>query len=181
MSKPLSPQQILAQETIKPQPEELPQPVEQPPEPPQPEPKKPPQFMTPPRPQPPSKIKEEGSAVVAKNLSPQMGTAPKFQQEMEIDELKFAVNDDTTLPALIHFGYRSEVDGVRYWGYIYDRWLRGSQGIGGLCRNHVIKLHAATAGGQNIESAKKPNVVARNIWNRDWKENAEAKGEIVNE
>lgn len=133
------------------------------------------------RPPPPSKTTEQGSVIVAKALAPQMGTSPEMLSNMEIDEFKFGVLDEGTLCSLSHFDYRARIDGIRYWGHFVPLWLRGSQGVSGLARRHVIQLHANTSGVQNVETAKKPNALARNLWNRNWKEKAESKGEIVDE
>lgn len=128
------------------------------------------------RPQAPAQIKEEGSVIVAKGLAEQLGTAPEMKAEMRIDERKMAVLDDATLAALSHFSYRFVYDGVRYWGHITEWWLTGSQGIGGLARRHILQALANTSGVQSIEKAEKPNVLARNIWDRNWREKAESQG-----
>lgn len=131
------------------------------------------------RPQPPQKVKEEGSVIVAKALAEQMGTSPEIKQQMRIDERKFAVIGDQTLAALSHFSYRYVYDQIRYWGHITEWWLTGSQGIGGLGRKHVLQLMANSSGVQSVDKAKKPNVIARNIWNKDWQKKAEMRGETV--
>lgn len=133
------------------------------------------------RPQPPQKIKEEGSVIVAKALSEQLGTSPEIKAEQRIDERKMAVLDDCTLAALSHFSYRYVYDGVRYWGHITEWWLTGSQGIGGLGRRHILQALANTSGVQSVDKAKSPNVVARNVWDRNWKEKAEQEGKVVEE
>ncbi len=129
-----------------------------------------PQFpMSTLRPQPPSASKEEGSVIVAK------------KSDMRIDERKMAVLSDTTLAALSHFSYRHVYDGVRYWGHITEWWLTGSQGIGGLGRRHILQALANTSGIQVMDKAEKPNAVARNIWDRNWKHKAEQEGKVVEE
>lgn len=131
------------------------------------------------RPQPPGTSKEEGSVIVAKALSEQLGTSPEIKAEMRIDERKMAVLTDTTLAALSHFSYRFVYDGVRYWGHITEWWLTGSQGIGGLGRRHILQALANTSGIQVMDKAEKPNAVARNIWDRNWKKKAEDEGKVV--
>lgn len=133
------------------------------------------------RPQPPQKIKEEGSVIVAKALAEQLGTSPEIKGEQRIDERKMAVLDDVTLAALSHFSYRYVYDGVRYWGHITEWWLTGSQGIGGLGRRHILQALANTSGVQSVDKAKSPNVLARNVWDRNWKEKAESEGKVVEE
>jgi hypothetical protein len=133
------------------------------------------------RPQPPAANKEEGSVIVAKALSEQLGTSPEIKAEMRIDERKMAVLTDKTLAALSHFSYRFVYDEVRYWGHITEWWLTGSQGINGLGRRHILQALANTSGVQVTEKADKPNAVARNIWDRNWKKKAEAEGKTVEE
>jgi len=130
--------------------------------------------MPPLRPQQQQKVKEEGNVIVAKELAGQMGTSPELKAQMRIDERKFAVLDDCTLAALSHFSYRYVYDEVRYWGHITEWWLTGSQGIGGLARKHVLQLMANSSGIQSVEKANKPNVIARSLWDRNWKQKAEA-------
>ena len=131
------------------------------------------------RPQPPTGAKEEGSVIVAKALAEQLGTSPELKSEMRIDERKMGVLSDTTLAALSHFSYRFVYDGVRYWGHITEWWLTGSQGIGGLGRRHVLQALANTSGVQVLDKAEKPNAVARNLWDRSWKQKAEKEGKVV--
>ena len=131
------------------------------------------------RPTAPKAVKEDGNVVVARELAGNLGTSPEIRQTMRIDERKFAVLDDVTLAALSHFSYRYVNDGVRYWGHIVEWWLTGSQGIGGLARRHVLQAIANSSGAQQMDKAKKPNALARNLWDRDWKDKAEAQGKVV--
>jgi len=133
------------------------------------------------RPQPHSKVKEEGNVVVAKALAEQLGTSPELKAQMQIDERKMAVLNPGTLSALSHFSFRHVYDGIRYWGHITEWELIGSQGIGGLARRHILQALANTSGVQSVEKAAKPNAVARNLWDRDWKKNAEQEGKVVDE
>jgi hypothetical protein len=131
------------------------------------------------RPQPPGASKEEGSVIVAKALAEQLGTSPEIKGDMRIDERKMAVLTDNTLASLSHFSYRFIYDGVRYWGHITEWWLTGSQGIGGMGRRHILQALANTSGIQVMDKAEKPNAVARNIWDRNWKKKAESEGKVV--
>lgn len=133
------------------------------------------------RPQPPQASKEQGNVIVAKSLAEQLGTSPELKSEMRIDERKMSVLSDTTLAALSHFSYRHVYDGVRYWGHITEWWLTGSQGIGGLGRRHILQALANSSGVQTVDKAKKPNAIARNVWDRDWKNKAEQEGKVVEE
>jgi hypothetical protein len=134
------------------------------------------------RPKPSPSVKEEGSVIVARELAGQLGTAPELRAQMRIDELKLSVlNNAATSVALSHFSYRYVYDGVRYWGHTVEWWLRGSQGVGGLARRHVLQAIANSSGIQSIEKAEKPNAVARNLWDRGWKEKAQKEGKVIQE
>lgn len=133
------------------------------------------------RPQPQKTEKKEGNVVVAEKLAEQLGTSPELKSQMRIDERKMAVLEDGTLAALSHFSYRFVYDKVRYWGHITEWWLTGSQGRGGLARKHILQALANTSGIQSVDKARKPNVIARSLWDRNWKEKAEASGQVVEE
>jgi len=132
------------------------------------------------RPKPSPAVKEEGSVIVARELAGQLGTSPEMRAQMRIDELKFSVlNNAATSVALSHFSYRYVYDGVRYWGHTVEWWLRGSQGVGGLARRHALQAIANSSGIQSIEKAEKPNPIARNLWDRNWKDKAAREGKVV--
>lgn len=133
------------------------------------------------RPHPQKPVKEDGSVIVAKGLAEQLGTAPEIKAQMRIDERKLAVLTPATLSALSHFAFRHVYDGIRYWGHTVEWELVGSQGVGGLGRRHILTAIANSSGTQAIEKAQKPNALARNIWDRDWKKKAEKEGKLVDE
>lgn len=137
------------------------------------------QPLTRPSQQKPSQ--ETGSVIVAKALAAQLASSPEFLYSMLIDERKLAVLDELVVTALNHFEYRNQVDKIRYWGFVVDGERVGSQGVGGIGRRHILTALANTSGIQAIDKADKPNVVARNLWNRDWKDKAAAQGKIVEE
>ena len=130
------------------------------------------------RPQPDSKKTEEGSVIVAKHLAPQLATDPDLLGQGRWDERKVAVLDEGTLAAMSHFSHRYVYDGVRYWGHIVEWWLTGSQGIGGRGRTDILRAIGASAGVQSVERTKAPNVIARNLWARDWQKKATAEGKV---
>jgi hypothetical protein len=138
-------------------------------------------FGTTQRPQPPNKFREQGSLVVAKILAPQLGTDPRMRAQLLNDELKMGVFDYPILFAGLHFLNRAEVDGVEYYGYFFRGLFRGTQGIGGRARKDVLQLASNISGSSAQTIAKKPNIIARNTWNKNWRKKAENKGEIVDE
>jgi len=125
---------------------------------------------------------EHGGVIVAKTLAPQLATDPNLLAQGQWDERKLAVLDDGTLAAMSHFSHRFTYDGVRYWGHICEWWLTGSQGIGGRGRTDILKaMMAASTGGPTPEKAHKPNILSRNLFNRDWKSKAQSEGKEVEE
>lgn len=133
------------------------------------------------RPSPPTQKAEQGSVIVAKLLAGNLGTAPEISQEMRIDERKMAVLNDYTLTSYNYLSYRGEVDKIRFWKHFVDYELVGSQAIGGLARRQILTAIANSSGAQTLEKAQKPNVIARNFWNRGWKEKASSEGKVVEE
>jgi len=127
--------------------------------------------------------KEDAVVTVAKALAPQLGSDPKHLSRQEIDQRKFAVLNEPCQAALGHFYYRAKVDKVRYFDYMLEWELTTTPSIGGLGRRQVIQETAAAAGvGKGVlEVAQKPNVLARNLTKRDWREKATREGKAVQE
>lgn len=124
---------------------------------------------------------ETGGVIVAKALAGQLGSAPIFLVDMQIDERKLAVLDELVVTALAHFDFRAQIDHIRYWAWICDGERVGSQGVNGIGRRHILQAIANASGSQTVEKAEKPNVIARNLWNRGWKQKAEDQGKITEE
>ena len=125
--------------------------------------------------------KEDPVVTVAKALAPQMGSDPKHLGKQEIDQRKFAVLNEACQAALGHFYYRAKVDKVRYFDYMLDWELNTTPSIGGLRARQIIQSVAAAAGvGKGVlEVAERPNVLSRNITQRNWREKAAKEGKVV--
>lgn len=124
--------------------------------------------------QPPS-----AGTVVAQQLVPQMGSDNVHLIRQIIDQRKFAVLSESTQAALGYFQYRATVDKIRFWDHVCEWELNTTPSIGGLGRRQVIQTIQAASGGRPVDVAEKPNILARNISNRNWKEKAAKKGEMV--
>ena len=124
--------------------------------------------------QPPS-----AGTVVAQALVPQMGSDNIHLVKQVIDQRKFAVLSEPTQAALGYFEYRAKVDKIRFWDHVVSWELNTTPSIGGLGRRQVIQTIQAASGGRPVEVADKPNVLARNITNRNWKENAAREGKMI--
>lgn len=124
--------------------------------------------------QPPS-----AGTVVAQELVPQMGSDNVHLVKQIIDQRKFAVLSEPTQAALGYFQYRAVVDKVRFWEHVVEWELNTTPSVGGLGRRQVIQTIQAASGGRPVEVAEKPNVLSRNITNRNWKEKAAKEGKMV--
>lgn len=124
--------------------------------------------------QPPS-----AGTVVAQQLVPQMGSDNIHLVKQVIDQRKFAVLSEATQAALGYFQYRAVVDHMRFWDHVVEWELNTTPSIGGLGRRQVIQTIQAASGGRPVEVAEKPNILARNITNRQWKEKAAREGKMV--
>lgn len=122
---------------------------------------------------------ESGSSVVAKALAPQLGSSPRILGTHRIDERKMAVLNDMTQTALGYFAYRGKIDKVRFFRWISGWELVSSQAVGGLARRHILQAISASSGVTVAEVAGRPNIIARNISNRNWKANAVREGKVV--
>lgn len=131
------------------------------------------------RPAPAKAANETGGVIVAKTLAPQLLSDSRHLGQGIIDERKTAVLNEYTATALGHFSYRAEVDHVRYWGHVVGWELVASQGIDGRGRRDALTALANASGVASSEIARAPNLLARSIWQRDWKEKAQAEGKTV--
>ena len=124
------------------------------------------------------KTEDTGVSIIAKNLAPQIGSKQVALAEGEIDERKFAQLNECTQPALGYFAYRGEIDKIRFWDYIVNWELVSSQALNGLGKRQVLQAIQAAAGTKSLEYAERPNLLARNLWKRDWKKDAMEKGQV---
>lgn len=131
------------------------------------------------RPAPSKAANETGGVIVAKTLAPQLLSDSRHLGQGIIDERKTAVLNEFTATALGYFSYRATVDKQRFWGHLVGWELVASQGIDGRGRRDALTALANASGVSTSELAKAPNLLARSIWNRDWKEKAEKEGKTV--
>lgn len=131
------------------------------------------------RPAPAKNPNLTGSVIVAQTLAPQLLSDSRHLGQGIIDERKVAVLNEFTATALGHFSYRATVDHIRYWEHLVGWELVASQGIDGRGRRDALTALANASGVSNPEVAKPPNILARSIWQRDWKQKAEAEGKTV--
>jgi len=117
--------------------------------------------------------------VVAQTLIPQLGSDNLHLTKQIIDMRKYAVLSEPTQAALGYFDYRADVDKIRFWKHVVDWELNSTPSIGGLNRRQNIQAIGAATGARPVEVAEKPNVLARNITNRQWKEKAAREGKMV--
>ena len=121
---------------------------------------------------------EQGVSIIAKSLAPQIGSAQDSLIEQRIDERKFANLDPKVQQASIYFLYRGTVDKVRFFDFMVGNHFVTSQAINGLGKRQVLQAISAAAGNRGLEVAEKPNLLARNLWSRDWKSKAVQEGKV---
>lgn len=122
---------------------------------------------------------EAGVATVAKKLAPQLASDQRHLQKLIIDERKLAVLNDYTQVSVGYFLYRGQVDEIRFWNYIANWELVSSQAIDGRGRTDILNAVAYAASGKPQVVAKKPNVLARHTYARNWKAEAAQEGKVV--
>ena len=123
--------------------------------------------------------KEDGQTVISKKLAIQLGTAPRIIMSGDFDDYKLGnFTSIASALAIVHFERRGIHDGVGYYDFISQRMKSVFIGFNGRGRNDILKLAAYTnPGGTSVmEKAQKPNVIARNLFNRSWKQKAQNQG-----
>lgn len=128
--------------------------------------------------------KEDGQAIISKKLAIQLGTAPKIIAIHDFDDYKLGnFTSIASALAIVHFERRGKHDGVRYYDFMSEKMKSVFIGFNGRGRNDILKLAAYTnPGGSSVmETAQKPNVIARNLFNRNWKQKAQSQGQQVEE
>ena len=114
-------------------------------------------------------------------LTPQIGTFPDIITETGRydDRILSRINSIEALWMSI-VELIPEYGGGRMWkkfGYVY-RMLKRSEG--GWTTQNIIKALGNLRGSpMHREIARKPNILARNLWNRDWREKATEEGKEV--
>jgi hypothetical protein len=126
--------------------------------------------------------REDGQGIIAKKLAVQLGTAPAIIVKQEFDDYK--LGNFTSVPSALacaHFERRGIEDGVGYYAFISNRMKSIFIGVNGRGRNDILKLAAYTnpGGSASLDPAKKPNVIARNLFRRNWENDAQRKGQTV--
>jgi len=121
---------------------------------------------------------DRGPEIVASSLSPQLGSSDKYTRRGEWDMRILSVIEEKDLPFFLYAKIRSRRS--RTWATIYEEVLNLKISIGGRGRRDIIRMEGVSKGGMpSVESEiPKPNFFARNIWNRNWKQKAEAEGLI---
>lgn len=121
-----------------------------------------------------------GTSIIAEGLVLQMGSSGKTLTKGNIDMRIFSNISPTDQVALGHFNYRAVVDKNRYFAHLVDWILHSAVSIDGKRSDQVIDTIAASVGGaRRQEYISKPGWFKRNITKRDWKDDAERKGQTV--
>ena len=119
--------------------------------------------------------------IAEEKLVPQLGTDPEhISQTNRFDGLILSNLNPvevawTTLASMIPRAY-----GGQFYEKVVNTYLRGKRSQHGWTSKNIISVTGNLRGIPGpVEIARKPNVLARNIWDRDWKERALEEGKEV--
>lgn len=125
-------------------------------------------------------IPPSGTLVIAQELVPQMGSSGKFLARMEIDMRKFAILSLSDQVALGQFLFLAEMYDDPFFAFMVEWILNTSPSIEGKGREQVIDTIAASVSGQRRQDyVTKPNWIGRHITKRDYRKDAERKGQTI--
>jgi len=115
-------------------------------------------------------VADMGPAIVASALAPQLGSDQDALSRGKVDMRRFTVIKEDYLGFLLYAKIRSRKS--RVWKTIYDELLNLYVGVGGRGRRDIIRMEAVSRGGMAQVEAEiqRPGLLARNIYDRKWKE-----------
>lgn len=121
--------------------------------------------------------------MVGQSLAPQLGTDSMQLGQGITDMRRLTVIPRDLLMPIMYGEIRSKKSET--WTTVLDVIKNWSVAIGGRGRRDIIRMEQVSrgGGGVNVESeieASKPNILARNIYDRDWKaDKLREAGELV--
>lgn len=125
-------------------------------------------------------IPPSGTSIIAQELVPQMGSSGKFLARMDIDMRKFAILNSTDQVSLGYFMFLAKIYDDPFFKFLVDWILNTSPSVEGKGRDQVIDTIAASVGGgRRSEYVSKPGWIGRHITKRDYREDAEKKGQTI--
>ena len=125
-------------------------------------------------------IPSTGTSIIAQELVPQMGSDGKTLAKMEIDMRKFSILSPSDQVSLGYFQFLAVTYNDPFFKFLVDWILNTSPSVDGQGRKQVIDTIAASVGGgRRQEYISKPGWVGRHITKRDYKEDAEKKGQTI--
>lgn len=130
--------------------------------------------------------REQAMAEVLKMIIPQAFSSPQImsggaEDSGQIDEWKTTVFESGhEAISMMYFRHRGVNDHVRFYEEFTDHYLRSKHSVDGHGLNMIrdIASFLGSGGGKN-KIVKRPNVLARNLWDRDWERRAESEGADV--
>jgi len=119
--------------------------------------------------------------VIASTLAPQLGSDSSILAQGRTDMRRLTVIARDDMRFVLYATVRAKKSPV--WADLLEAYANWSVSVGGRGRRDIIRMEAVSKGGAaQVESEinlQPPNVLARNIYNRDWKEKQlRAVGEI---
>jgi len=116
---------------------------------------------------------DAGTAMATSPLTPQLGTDFALLARGLTDMRRLSVINESDIFLFLYAKIRSRKS--RVWRTIYDELLNLKVSVGGRGRRDIIRMEAVSKGGpaQVEAEIRKPGLLARNLWKRDWKEREE--------
>jgi len=111
--------------------------------------------------------------VVGSSLAGELGSDTVVRQRGYTDMRRLSVLEREDLALLLYSKLRGKKTQV--WKMLYDEYLNLMVSVGGRGRRDIIRMEGVSRGGlpSVSEEIPKPNIIARNIWDRGWKKRVE--------
>lgn len=119
--------------------------------------------------------------IAEEKLVPQLGTNPEhIAQTNKFDDLILSNLNPTEVAWTTLSHMIPKTHGGDFFQGIAEIYLRSKRSQHGWTSNNIIKVTGNLRGIPGpTEIARKPNILARNLWARDWKEEAVEEGKAV--
>lgn len=127
------------------------------------------------------KFPEHPGIIAEEKLAPQLGTDPGRMQETNLYDIRILTKLNPM--EILWTSLVSTVDdwsGGKAWRQFAEEYMYHKRSEGGWNTQNIIKALGSLRGVSGSRAvARKPNVLARNLWRREWKEEAIEKGEDI--
>lgn len=113
-------------------------------------------------------------------LGPQMGTDTVDMVQGRYDPLILSKLGDLAKYWISYFNLVPNHRGGNFYRKFCAQYLKVARSEEGWQQNQMIRFTAGAKGAPTVgELMKKPNILVRNLTNRDWQKKAEEEGKVV--